>query len=172
MYEQLRVLDDASISADSLIGDIRPADFALVLNLDELDVSDEAEHFDHMPDDLVSWNRLDQLDLIVSLEIGHLVSHLANDLEVGGAEHELHVDINRDGYLAHCVLHQQNHASLQVSFEIDAIAMFDKERHLALIIRTLQVNMTGHKMCATAPRIVLKTLINLQSQVMQCKLER
>ena len=82
MYEQLRVLNDASISADSLIGDIRPADFALVLNLDELDVSDEAEHLDHMSDDLISWNRLYQLDLIVGLEVGHLVSYLADDLEV------------------------------------------------------------------------------------------
>ena len=94
LNEQLRVLDYAPVPANGLVGDVGAADFTLVLNLDELDIGDEAEHFDHMPDDLVSWNRLDQLDLIVSLEIGHLVPHLADNLEVGGTEHELHVDVN------------------------------------------------------------------------------
>ena len=82
LNEQLWVLDYAPIPANGLVGNIRAAYFALVLDLDELDIGDKTEHFDHMPDDLVSWDRLDQLDLIVSLEIGHLVSHLADDLEV------------------------------------------------------------------------------------------
>ena len=116
-------------------------------------------------------DRLDKLDLVVGLEIGHLVSHLADDLEVRGAEHELHVDVDRDGNLAHRVLHQQDHASLQVGFEVDAAAVLDEERHFALVIRALQVDMTGHKVRATAPRIVFQTLIDLQSQVLQCKLE-
>ena len=78
----MRVFDYASISANGFIANISATNLALVLNLDELDVGDEAEHFDHMSDYLVSWDRLDQLDLVVSLEIGHLVSHLADDLEV------------------------------------------------------------------------------------------
>ena len=82
MNEELRVLDYAPVPANGLVRDVRAAYFALVLNLDKLDVSDEAEHFDHVPDDLVSRDRLDQLDLIVGLKIGHLVFHLADDLEV------------------------------------------------------------------------------------------
>ena len=80
--EELRVLDYAAVPADSLVGDVGAADLALVLNLDELDVSDEAEHFDDVPDDLIRRDRLDKLYLVVGLEIGHLVSHLADDLEV------------------------------------------------------------------------------------------
>ena len=45
----------------------------LVLDLDELDVSDEAQHLDNVTDDLVSEDCLDQLDLVVGLEVGYLV---------------------------------------------------------------------------------------------------
>ena len=55
----MRVFDDASISANGLIADISATHLALVLNLDELDVGDEAEHFDDMANDLVSWDGLD-----------------------------------------------------------------------------------------------------------------
>ena len=36
-----------------------------------------------MPDYLVRRDRLDQLNLIIGLEVGHLVLNLANDLEIG-----------------------------------------------------------------------------------------
>ena len=67
---------------------------ALVLNLDELDVCDEAENFDDVADDLVSRNRFNQLNLILSLEVCHLVLDLPNDFEVVAAEHQLGVDVD------------------------------------------------------------------------------
>ena len=159
----MRVLDDAPVPTNGLVRDVRAANFALVLNLDELDVGDEAKHFDNVPNNLVCWDRLDKLDLIVGLEIGHLVFNLADDLEVGGAEHELHVDVNRDGDLAHRVLHEQDHASLQVGFEVDAVAVLDEERHFALVVRALQINVTRHEMRAAATSVVLQALIDLYS---------
>ena len=49
-----------------------------------------------MANDLVSWNRLDQLDLIISLEVCHLILHLPYDLEIIAAEHQLHIYVNAD----------------------------------------------------------------------------
>ena len=80
--EKLRVLDYAPVSTNCLIRDVRAAHFTLILDLDELDVCDKSENLDHVPDDLVCRNGLDQLDLIIRLEISHLVLYLTNDLEV------------------------------------------------------------------------------------------
>jgi len=91
---QLGILDDASIAADSLIGDLIATHLAPVLDLDELDVRDKAQHFDNMADDLVGGDRLNELNLIVGLKVGHLVLDLPNDLEVVAAEHNLHIDVN------------------------------------------------------------------------------
>lgn len=161
LNEELRVLDDAAIPTDGLIANVGAAHFALVLNLNELDVSDEAEDFDHVPDDLVRGDRLDQLDLIVGLEVGHLVLHLPDDLEVGHAEHELHIDVDGVGDLAHGILDEQDHAAPQVGFQVDAAVMLDEERHLALVICALQVNVTRHKVRTATPRIVLQALVDL-----------
>ena len=49
-----------------------------------------------MSDDLVGRDCLDQLDLIVGLEISHLVFDLTDNLEVVATEHELDVDVDRD----------------------------------------------------------------------------
>ena len=88
------IFDDASVSANGFIADISATHFALVLNLDELDVGNEAEHFNDMADNLVSWDGLNQLDLVVSLEISHLIFHLANYFEVVTAKHQLDVDVD------------------------------------------------------------------------------
>ena len=52
------IFDDAAIPANCLIADISATHLTLVLNLDELDVGDEAEHLDDMADDLVSRDGL------------------------------------------------------------------------------------------------------------------
>ena len=70
------------------------AHFTLVLYLNELDICDESQYFNHMSDNLVSWDCLNQLNLIICLEISHLVFSLTDDLEVRAAEHELHVDVD------------------------------------------------------------------------------
>ena len=54
-----RVLDHAAVAANLLIGDVCVAVLALVLNLDELDVCDEAQHLDDVADDLVGGDRFD-----------------------------------------------------------------------------------------------------------------
>ena len=59
LNKQIWVFDDASISANGFIANISATDLTLVLDLDELDVGDEAEHFDDMANDLVSWDGLD-----------------------------------------------------------------------------------------------------------------
>lgn len=92
--EQLWVLDYAAIATDRFAGDVGSANLTLVLDLDELDVGDEAKHLDDVSDDLVRWNCLDQLDHVVRLEVSHLVLHLPNDFEVGAAEHQLDVDVD------------------------------------------------------------------------------
>ena len=163
--EESRVFDDATVSTDCLVGDVRVAHFTLVLYLDELDIRDESQHFNHMSDDLVGWDCLNQLDLIIGLEISHLVFSLSNNLKVGAAEHELHVDV--DGYwnLADSVLHKQDHSTLQVGFKVDAAAMFNEQSDLTLVIGAFQVDMTGYKVGSTVSRTLLQTLVNLhQSQ--------
>ena len=92
--EKVWVVDHTAITADGLTADVSSAVLALVLDFDELDVSDEAQDFDHMPDDLVSWDRFDQLDRVVGLEVSHLVLDSSNDFEIRGAEHQLHVDVD------------------------------------------------------------------------------
>ena len=94
--QQLRVLDDTSISADSFIGDIGTANLTLILNLDELNICNESKHLYHMSNDLIGGNSLDQLDLIISLEICHLILDLPNDLKVVAAKHQLHIDVDAD----------------------------------------------------------------------------
>ena len=88
------VFNNASISANGFIADISATHLALILNLDELDVSDEAKHFDNMADYLVSWDCLNQLNLVVCLKVSHLILHLANYFEVVTAEHQLDVDVD------------------------------------------------------------------------------
>ena len=105
MDEELWILDNAATATDCLVGDVLAAYLTLVLYLDKLDVGDEAEHLDDVSDDLVGGDCLNQLDLIVSLEIGHLVLDLPDDLEVVAAEHELHVDVDRDGNFPHSIFH-------------------------------------------------------------------
>ena len=95
LHRQHRITHNAAIPADGLIGELAAAHFTLVLDLDELDISNEAQHLDNVPHDLVRRNRLDQLYLILRLEIAHLVPYLPNHLEVVAAEHELHIDIDR-----------------------------------------------------------------------------
>ena len=92
--KQVWIFYDASVSANGFIADISATHFALVLNLNELDVGNETEHFDNMADNLVSWDGLNQLDLVVSLEISHLIFHLANYFEVVTAKHQLDVDVD------------------------------------------------------------------------------
>ena len=117
------MFDNAAIAAHLLIGDVCMTVLALVLDLDELNVGDEAEHLDDVTDDLVGGDCLDQLDLVVGLEVGHLVLDLTDDLEVGAGEHQLRVDVDRGGDLAHGVLDKQDHAALQRRLEIDAAVM-------------------------------------------------
>ncbi len=47
-----------------------------------------------MSDDLVCGDCLDELDLVLGLEICHLVFDLANDLEVVATEHQLDIDVD------------------------------------------------------------------------------
>ena len=94
LYEQNWVLYDTTTSADLLIGNVSLAHLTLILNLDELALSDKAKDLDDMADDLISWYRLNQLDLIVRLEISHLVLDLPNDLEVVDREHQLDIDVD------------------------------------------------------------------------------
>ena len=101
-----------------------------------------------MTDDLVGGDCLDQLDLVVCLEVGHLVLDLTDDLEVGAAEHELSVDVDRGGDLAYGVLDEQDHAALQRRLQINPAVMLNKERNLALIIRALQIDVASHQVCA------------------------
>ena len=48
--------------------------------------------------------------------------------------------------------------------------MLDEERHFALVIRALQVNVAGHKVRAAAARVVLQSFIDLKSQTVQFEL--
>ena len=47
-----------------------------------------------MPNDLICRYGLNQLDLVICLEVRHLVSYLAYDLEIGHREHKLNVDVD------------------------------------------------------------------------------
>ena len=53
------MLNNAATTTDLFVLNIKMAVLTLVLNLDELDVRDEAENFDNVAHDLVSRDRLD-----------------------------------------------------------------------------------------------------------------
>ena len=59
-----------------------------------------------MANDLVSRNCFNELNLIVSLEICHLVLHLPYDFEVVDCEHQLDIDVDLVRYLSQSILHQ------------------------------------------------------------------
>ena len=82
LYEKARVFDDATASANLLILNVQVAVLALVLNLNELDVSHKTQHFYDVTNYLICWNRFDKLNLIFCLEVSHLVFNLADDFEV------------------------------------------------------------------------------------------
>ena len=107
-----------------------------------------------MSDDLVGRDCLDQLDLIVGLEISHLVLDLTDNLEVVAAEHELDVDVDRDGNFPDCIFHEKDHASRQCSLKVDTTAVLNEECNLTLVICTFQVNMASDKLSTTAACII------------------
>ena len=80
-------MDDTPTSTNLFVRDVSLANLTLILNLDELALCDEAEDLDNVTDDLVCWYSLDQLDLIVCLEVSHLVLALTNDLKIVDGEH-------------------------------------------------------------------------------------
>ena len=82
LYEKARVLDDATASAHLLILNVQVAVLALVLNLNELDVSHKTQHFYDVTHYLICWDRFNKLNLIFCLEVSHLVFNLADDFEV------------------------------------------------------------------------------------------
>ena len=47
-----------------------------------------------MANNLICRYGLNQLDLVICLEVCHLVSDLAYDLEIGHREHKLDVDVD------------------------------------------------------------------------------
>ena len=59
-----------------------------------------------MANDLVSRNCFYELNLIVGLEICHLVLHLPYDFEVVDSEHQLDIDVDLVRYLPQSILHQ------------------------------------------------------------------
>ena len=59
-----------------------------------------------MSDDLISGNCLYQLDLVVSLEVGHLVLDLSNDFEVLNVKQHLGVYVDGDGNLTESIFDQ------------------------------------------------------------------
>ena len=99
MHVELWIIDEASTSANGLIIQVSVALVTLVVNFDELDLSDETENFDNMPYNLISWNSLYELDCVVSLEVSHCagVFDLTNDPKVCHIEDKLDVDINLVG---------------------------------------------------------------------------
>ena len=114
-----------------------------------------------MSDYLIGRDGLNELDSVIGLKVRHLVFDLSNDLEVRAAEHQLSVDVDLDGNLAHGILHEQDHSSLQCRLEVDATRVLDEESDLTLVIGRLQIDVTSHEMSTTATSIVFETLIDL-----------
>ena len=86
-----------------------------------------------MSHDLVSWDRLDELNSIVSLEISNLVFDFTNNSEVSHIEHELSVDVDLIRDLSQSIFDKQDVASLECALQIDAGAMLDEDSYFRLI---------------------------------------
>ena len=65
-----------------------------------------------MPHDHVSWNRLDELNSIVCLEISDLVFDLANNSEISHIEHKLGVDVDLIRDFPQSIFDEEDVASL------------------------------------------------------------
>jgi len=56
------------------------------LNLDKLGFDNKAKDFEHMPDDRIGRNSLDQTDGLIRLEICDLILYLADNAEISDAK--------------------------------------------------------------------------------------
>ena len=109
-----------------------------------MDLSNEAENFDHMSHNLVGWDGLDELDSVVSLEISHRASvfNLSNDSKVRYIEDKLDVDIDLVGDFPQCVFDEKDVASLERGFQINTSSVLDEESDFGFVVGGFQVNMT------------------------------
>ena len=116
MKVQLWISYNTAVAAYVFIGNVCPTDVTLVLDLYELCVHNRPKDFQHVAHYFVSWNGLDQCDLVVSLEVAYLFFDLADDLEVVDAELELRVNVYLVGDLAEGVAHHKHITALERGF--------------------------------------------------------
>lgn len=86
LNNEFRILDVATTPAEVFVLYIRVADITLILDLDELGFHNKAKDFEHMPDNRIGWNGLDQTDGLIRLEICDLILNLADNAEISNAE--------------------------------------------------------------------------------------
>ena len=165
LHVELRRVDEATTPADGLIVQVAVALITLVIDFDELHFCDEAEDFDDVPHDHVSWNRLDELNCIVRLEISNLVFDFTNNSEVVHIEHELCVDIDLIRDLSQSIFDKKDVASLQCSLEIDPRAVLDEDSDFGLIAGGLQVNVASDLLLTS---LVLLVCILILLEVKRC----
>ena len=136
LHVELGIVYKATTSANGFIVQVSVTFIALVVDLNELDLSDEAENFDHMPHNLVSWDGLYELYSVVSLEVCHRtgVFDLSNDSKVCYIEDKLDVDIDLIGNFPQCVFDKKDVTSLKRGFQIDTSSVFDEESDFRFVI--------------------------------------
>ena len=93
MEVQHWVLDEAPVAAHVFVIDLAFAHVALVLNFDEVDIDDEAAHFDDVPDDGIRGNRFEQLNAIVGSEVIYFFLHAPDHFEIVLEQLLLHIDV-------------------------------------------------------------------------------
>jgi len=110
--------NEASISADFFVRNISAADITLQLNFYKLCLDNKPKHLDDVPNDLVGWDRLNQLNCIFCLEISHRVFDVPDNSEGSGTELQLGVYIDLIRNFTQSFSDQKHMAFLQGAFKI------------------------------------------------------
>ena len=133
---ELRIVDEASTSADGLIGKVIVALVALVVDLNELNFSYEAKDFYNVAHNVISGYGLDELYGVVRLEVCHSghVLNLSNDFEILHVEDQLRVNVDLIRYLSQGIFHEQDVPSLESRLKIHPGCMLHEEGYLRFVV--------------------------------------
>lgn len=124
---KLWIFNDAAISANLLVLNVGLADIAAILDLDEVDVDDEAADFYHVPDDLIKWHLFQKHNAIICFEVIYFFFDSADQFQIRLAEMQLSVYIQVIRDLAVRV-YNQNYSIFRYEFlKINISRMLDKQ---------------------------------------------
>ena len=113
-----------------------------------------------MPNDLISWNCLNQLNGVIGLEISNLIFDFSNNPEVCHIEYELRVNVDLIRDFSQSVFDKKNVTSLKCAFQIDSSIVLDEESDLRFVISRFQVDVTRHLLISASVFLIRISILD------------